>query len=170
MATALEETVSASDRQLGLTSDGSQYLTFILGEEHYGVDILRVQEIKGYAAVTRIPNTPPHIKGVLNLRGAIVPIVDLRAKFGMEAVEYTMFTVIVVVVVRGRIMGVIVDAVSDVLDIATKDIQPAPNFGARVDTSFIQSIAKSGDKLITLLDIDRVLSDGEFEQAAAAGA
>lgn len=170
MATALEETTTAPDRQIGLASDGSQYLTFILGEEHYGVDILRVQEIKGYTAVTRIPNTPPHIKGVLNLRGAIVPIVDLRAKFSMAAVEPTMFTVIVVVVVRSRIMGIIVDAVSDVLDIAAKDIQPPPNFGSRVDTSFIQSIAKSGDKLITLLDIDRVLSDGEFEQAAAAGA
>ena len=170
MATALEEAASASDRQIGLTSDGSQYLTFILGEEHYGVDILRVQEIKGYAAVTRIPNTPPYIKGVLNLRGAIVPIVDLRTKFGMEKVEMTMFTVIVVVVVRDRVMGIVVDAVSDVLDIAAKDIQPPPNFGIRVDTSFIQSIAKSGDKLITLLDIDRVLSDGEFEQTAAAGA
>lgn len=166
MATALDETVSASDRRLGPAADGNQYLTFILGKEHYGVDILRVQQIKGYEAVTRIPNTPPYIKGVLNLRGVIVPIVDLRTKFGMEKVEMTMFTVIVVVVVRGRIMGVIVDAVSDVLDIAAKDIQPAPNFGARVDTSFIQSIAKSGDTLITLLDIDRVLSDGEFEQAA----
>lgn len=170
MTTALEETTTAPAQQIGLASDGSQYLTFILGEEHYGVDILRVQEIKGYTAVTRIPNTPPHIKGVLNLRGAIVPIVDLRAKFSMAAVEPTMFTVIVVVVVRSRIMGIIVDAVSDVLDIAAKEIQPPPNFGSRVDTSFIQSIAKSGDKLITLLDIDRVLSDGEFEQTAAAGA
>lgn len=170
MATVLEEAASASGRQIGLTSDGNQYLTFVLGEEHYGVDILRVQEIKGFAAVTRIPNTPPHIKGVLNLRGAIVPIVDLRNKFGMEKVEITMFTVIVVVVVRDRVMGIVVDAVSDVLDIAAKDIQPPPNFGIRVDTSFIQSIAKAGDKLITLLDIDRVLSDGEFEQAAATGA
>lgn len=168
MATALEETITAPDQPTGLAVDGSQYLTFILGEEHYGVDILRVQEIKGYTTVTRIPNTPPYIKGVLNLRGAIVPIVDLRAKFSMEAVEPTMFTVIVVVVVRGRIMGIIVDAVSDVLDIANKDIQPPPEFGDKVDTSFIQSIAKSGDKLITLLDIDRVLSVGELAQAAAA--
>jgi len=167
MATALDETVSASNRRLGPAADGNQYLTFILGKEYYGVDILRVQQIKGYDAVTRIPNTPLYVKGVLNLRGVIVPIVDLRTKFGMEKIEMTMFTVIVVVVVRGRIMGVIVDAVSDVLDIAAKDIQPAPNFGAGVDTSFIQSIAKSSDTLITLLDIDRMLSDGEFEQAAA---
>ncbi|TAJ30973.1 MAG: chemotaxis protein CheW [Nitrospirae bacterium] len=161
-------TASASDQRIGLASDGSQYLTFILGEEHYGVDILRVQEIKGYTAVTRIPNTPDFIKGVLNLRGAIVPIVDLRAKFGMAKVDTTMFTVIVVVVVRDRVMGIVVDAVSDVLDIAAKEIQPAPNFGTRVDTSFIQSIAKSGDKLITLLDIDRVLSMDEIAQTEAA--
>ncbi|MBM4134842.1 MAG: chemotaxis protein CheW [Nitrospira sp.] len=170
MATALDETASASERQTGLASDGSQYLTFVLGEEHYGLDILRVQEIKGYTAVTRIPNTPDYIKGVLNLRGTIVPIVDLRCKFGMPQAEYTMFTVIVVVVVQDKIMGVVVDAVSDVLNITTKDIQPPPHFGAQVDTSFIQNIAKSGDRLITLLDIDRVLSDGEVAQAMAAAA
>ena len=167
MATAVDTAASEADQQAGLSSDGSQYLTFILGEEHYGVDILRVQEIKGYTAVTRIPNTPDFIKGVLNLRGTIVPIVDLRNKFGMAKVEATMFTVIVVVVVRDRVMGIVVDAVSDVLDIAAKDIQPPPNFGARVDTSFIHSMAKSGDKLITLLDIDRVLSVDEFEQTVA---
>ncbi|TAJ08333.1 MAG: purine-binding chemotaxis protein CheW [Nitrospirae bacterium] len=164
MATAVDTAASEADQQAGLSAAGSQYLTFTLGEEHYGVDILRVQEIKGYTAVTRIPNTPDFIKGVLNLRGTIVPIVDLRNKFGMAKVEATMFTVIVVVVVRDRVMGIVVDAVSDVLDIATKDIQPPPNFGARVDTGFIHSMAKSGDKLITLLDIDRVLSVDEFEQ------
>ncbi|MBI5855944.1 MAG: chemotaxis protein CheW [Nitrospirae bacterium] len=167
---ATETLASELDQQIGLATDGSQYLTFILGEEHYGVDILRVQEIKGYTAVTRIPSTPAFIKGVLNLRGTIVPIVDLRTKFGMEKVDTTMFTVIVVVVVRDRVMGIVVDAVSDVLNIAAKEIQPPPNFGAKVDTSFIHSMAKSGDKLITLLDIDRVLSDGELAQAAAAGA
>jgi purine-binding chemotaxis protein CheW len=168
MATAVDTAASALNQQIGLTSDGGQYLTFVLGEEHYGVDILRVQEIKGYTAVTRIPNTPDYIRGVLNLRGAIVPIVDLRTKFGMAKVEATMFTVIVVVVVRDRVMGIVVDAVSDVLDIATKDIQPPPNFGVKVDTSFIYSMAKSGDRLITLLDIDRVLSLGELDHAATA--
>lgn len=167
MATAMDIAASGLDQQIGLSSDGSQYLTFILGEEHYGVDILRVQEIKGYTAVTRIPNTPPYIKGVLNLRGTIVPIVDLRTKFGMENVDATMCTVIVVVVVRDRVMGIVVDAVSDVLNIAAQDIQPPPNFGARVDTSFIRSMAKSGDKLITLLDIDRVLAAGEIQDATA---
>lgn len=109
------------NHQMGISTDGSQFLTFQLGEELYGVDILRVQEIKGYTAVTHIPNTPPHIKGALNLRGIIVPIVELRTKFGMPTIEYTMFTVIVVVV-KETIMGLVVDAVSDVLDIDKKDI------------------------------------------------
>jgi purine-binding chemotaxis protein CheW len=170
MATALEEMTTAPDQPTGLAVEGSQYLTFILGEEHYGVDILRVQEIKGYTTVTRIPNTPPYIKGVLNLRGAIVPIVDLRAKFSMDAVEPTMFTVIVVVVVRGRIMGIIVDAVSDVLDIANKDIQPPPEFGSTVDVSFVKGIGKCGERLVTILDIDHVLLDREVAEVAALSA
>ena len=148
---------------LGLSTDGNQFLSFTLGDEHYGVDILRVQEIKGYTTVTRIPNTPGFIKGVLNLRGTIVPIVNLRSKFGMPEVEPTMFTVIVVVVVRDRIMDVIVDAVSDVLDIAAKDIQPPPQFGAQVDVSFLSGIGKCGDKLVSLLDIDRLLTDGDVQ-------
>ena len=107
---ALETATKELHQQIGLTTDGSQYLTFQLGEELYGVDILRVQEIKGYTTVTKIPNTPPHIKGVLNLRGTIVPIVELRTKFGMPTIDYTMFTVIVVVVVQDRIMGLVVDS------------------------------------------------------------
>lgn len=161
MATAVE-TAKDTNQQIGLTQDGNQYLTFILGDEHYGVDILRVQEIKGYTTVTRIPNTPPFIKGVLNLRGTIVPIIDLRTKLGMEKIDYTMFTVIVVVVVRERVMGIIVDAVSDVLNIANQDIQPSPEFGAKVDVSFLSGIAKSGDKLIAMLDIDRVLAEADL--------
>lgn len=170
MTIAVETIANEASQQIGLTTDGNQYLTFTLGEEHYGVDILRVQEIKGYTAVTRIPNTPEFIKGVLNLRGTIIPIVDLRGKFRMDEVEPTMFTVIVVVVVKDRIMGIVVDSVSDVLNINKDDIQPPPNFGDKVDTGFIQNIAKSGDKLIMLLDIDRVLSSGEFEHVNAATA
>jgi purine-binding chemotaxis protein CheW len=170
MAAALETAAKEINQQIGLTTDGSQFLTFQLGEELYGVDILRVQEIKGYTAVTKIPNTPPHIKGVLNLRGTIVPIVELRTKFGMETIDYTMFTVIVVVVVREKIMGLVVDAVSDVLNIDKKEIQPAPQFGAKVDVSFLNGIGKSGDKLIALLDMDRLLSDDDLQDTTAAAA
>lgn len=167
-AATLDTATKELNQQIGLTTDGNQFLTFQLGEELYGVDILRVQEIKGYTAVTKIPNTPSHIKGVLNLRGTIVPIVELRTKFGMPTIEYTMFTVIVVVVVKEKIMGLVVDAVSDVLNIDKKDIQPPPQFGAKVDVSFLNGIGKSGEKLIALLDMDKLLSDGDLQDAAAA--
>lgn len=169
MATAtLESATKELNQQIGLTTDGSQFLTFQLGDELYGVDILRVQEIKGYTTVTKIPNTPPHIKGVLNLRGTIVPIIELRTKFGMPTIDYTMFTVIVVVVVKDKIMGLVVDAVSDVLNIDKKDIQPPPQFGAKVDVGFLNGIGKSADKLVALLDMDRLLSDGDLQDAAMA--
>lgn len=169
-AAALETATRELNQQIGLTTDGSQFLTFNLGDELYGVDILRVQEIKGYTAVTKIPNTPPHIKGVLNLRGTIVPIIELRTKFGMPTIDYTAFTVIIVVVVHDKVMGLVVDAVSDVLNIDRKDIQPAPQFGAKVDVSFLNGIGKSGDKLVALLDMDRLLSEGDEQAAATASA
>ncbi len=171
MATGtVEISTKELNRQIGLTTDGSQFLTFQLGDELYGVDILRVQEIKGYTTVTKIPNTPPHIKGVLNLRGTIVPIIELRTKFGMPTIDYTMFTVIVVVVVREKIIGLVVDAVSDVLNIDKNDIQPPPEFGAKVDVSFLNGIGKSGDKLVALLDMDRLLSDGDLQTVTAVAA
>lgn len=157
-----DEKGTERDRQMNMVIEGQQYLTFTLGDEHYGLDILSVQEIKGYSAVTRIPNMPEFIKGVLNLRGTIVPIVDLRAKFAMEKVEYTMFTVIIVVLVCDRVMGLVVDAVSDVLNIDNKDLQPPPEFGAKVNVAFISGIGRCGDKLITLLDVDRLLSTDEM--------
>lgn len=166
MAAAGLETASKElNQQIGLTTDGSQFLTFQLGSELYGVDILKVQEIKGYTAVTKIPNTPSHIKGVLNLRGTIVPIVELRTKFGMPTIDYTTFTVIIVVVVRDKVMGLVVDSVSDVLNIDKKDIQPAPEFGAHVDVSFLNGIGKSGEKLVALLDMERLLSEVDTQVA-----
>lgn len=166
-AETLKTATKELNQQIGLTTDGCQFLTFQLGDELYGVDILRVQEIKGYTTVTKIPNTPPHIKGVLNLRGTIVPIVELRTKFGMETIDYTMFTVIVVVVIQEKIMGLVVDAVSDVLDIDKKDIQPPPQFGAKVDVSFLKGIGKSNDKLVALLDMDRLLCESDLQEVAA---
>ncbi len=145
------------------SSEDQQYLTFNLADEYYGVDILKVQEIKGYTTVTRIPNTPDYLKGVLNLRGTIVPIVDLRMKFGMGTTDPTPFTVMVVVNVRNRIMGFMVDAVSDVLDLNARNIQPPPELGSAVDITFVAGIGNANDRLVTLLDIDRVLTEDEVK-------
>jgi len=151
------EQLDTLSSQISFATDGSQYLTFALGDEEYGVEILKVQEIRGYSAITPIPNTPPWIKGVMNLRGTIVPVVDLRAKLGMDAAEYNAFTVIIVVTVGRKVMGVVVDAVSDVLNIPRPDIQATPDFGGTVDARFIDGMAKAGDKLVVLLDIETVL-------------
>ena len=161
------EQLDTLSSQISFATDGGQYLTFQLRDEEYGVEILKVQEIKGYTAITPVPNTPAYLKGVMNLRGTIVPVVDLRAKFGMEAAEYTAFTVIIVLTVGTKVMGLIVDAVSDVLNIPKTDIQATPDFGAQVDARFISGMAKAGDKLVVLLDIDRVLGG---DTAAALGA
>jgi purine-binding chemotaxis protein CheW len=136
---------------------GSQYLTFTLGEEEYGVEILKVQEIKGYSSITPIPNTPAHVKGVMNLRGTIIPVVDLRMKLGMAEASCTPFTVIVVVKVGAKTVGLVMDAVSDVLDVPKDDIEATPDFGVAVDTGFISGLAKAGTRLIVLLDIEKVL-------------
>lgn len=163
MSTATIEPEVQQDIRTSFSSDDQQFLTFNLAEEFYGVDILKVQEIKGYTNVTKIPNTPDYLKGVLNLRGTIVPIVDLRLKFGMGVTEPTSFTVVVVVNVRNRVMGFLVDAVSDVLDLNAKDIQPPPEMGNTVDITFVAGIGTSNDHLVTLLDIDRVLTDDEVK-------
>lgn len=149
-------------------SDERQFLTFSLGDEEYGVDILKVQEIKGYVQTTRIPNAPEDIRGVLNLRGTIVPIVDLRRKFGLDQVEYDQFTCIVVVVVQNKIMGIIVDSVSEVMNIPSADIQPPPDFGSSLASGMLSGMAKVGDNLIILLDIDTVLIGETTGMAMAA--
>jgi purine-binding chemotaxis protein CheW len=165
-AVALDTASKERNQQSGDTTDGNQFLTFQLGDEVYGVDILRVQEIKGYTTVTKIPNQPSYIKGVMNLRGTIVPIIELRTKIGMETIDYTAHTVIVVVVVQDRIMGFVVDSVSDVLNISKQDIQAPPEFGTKVDVSFLNGIAQCGANLIALLNIDRLLTEGEVPLAA----
>ena len=161
MSTAV---VERDEQRVVSDEDDKQYLTFMIGDEYYGVNILKVREIKGYTDVTRIPNTPDYIKGVLNLRGTIVPIVNLRMKFGMEQIDNTAVTVIIVVMVKGRVTGMIVDTVSDVLTLPAKEVKPPPSFGTNVDTSFIDGIGTSEERLVTLLDIDRVLTDQEREQ------
>jgi purine-binding chemotaxis protein CheW len=151
------EQLDTLSNQISFATDGSQYLTFRLGEEEYGVEILKVQEIKGYSTVTPIPNMPAYLKGVMNLRGTIVPVVDLRSKFAMAEADYNQFTVIIVVTVGTKVMGLIVDAVSDVLNIPKADVQATPDFGGQVDARYINGMAKTGEKLVVLLDIDRVM-------------
>jgi len=142
---------------MGAANDGTQFLTFALGDEEYGVPILNVQEIKGYSPATPIPNTPAYVKGVMNLRGAIVPVIDLRLRLGMPAATYGPFTVIVVMAVGAKVVGAIVDAVSDVVTIADADVQAAPTFGADVDLRFVAGIAQAGETLVVLLDAETML-------------
>jgi purine-binding chemotaxis protein CheW len=138
-------------------TDGAQYLTFALGDEEYGVAILNVQEIKGYAPVTPIPNTPPWVRGVMNLRGTIVPVIDLRLRLGMPAADYGPFTVIVVLAVGAKVVGAIVDAVSDVLSIPDGQVQQTPDLGVAIDVRFVGGIAQADDKLVILLDAETLL-------------
>ncbi len=140
----------------------SEFLTFALGEEEYGVDILKVQEIRSYEQPTRIANAPAFIKGVVNLRGVIVPIVDLRVKLACETVEYNGFTVVIVLNVRGRVVGAVVDSVSDVLELGAGTIKPAPEMHTAVDTSFITGIGSVSDRMLILMDIEALMSSAEM--------
>lgn len=150
-----------------LDENTQQYLTFILAGEEYGVDILRVQEIKGWDAVTQIPNTPEYIRGVINLRGTIVPIIDLRIRFGMEQLEYGPTTVVIVLKVQSenasRIMGIVVDGVSDVYNMQKDEIKPSPDFGAGIDSSFVKGLATIDEKMVIIIDIDHMLNSNEIE-------
>ena len=147
-----------------------QFLTFIMNEEEYGVEILRVQEIRGWEPVTPVPNSPKHVKGVINLRGTIVPILDLRAKFNIEMVEYGPLTVVIVLRVAlgdlERVMGIVVDAVSDVYGLSLDDMQAAPDLGDHVDTNYIQGLAAVDDKMVVILDIDALLASDIQNKAA----
>jgi purine-binding chemotaxis protein CheW len=145
------------------TQGGSEYLTFRLGAEEYGIDILRVQEIRSFEDPTRIANSPPHIKGVVNLRGVIVPVVDLRIKLNCEKVDYNSFTVVIVLNVKGRVVGAVVDSVSDVLELPQSDIRPAPDMASgSVDTAFITGIASVGERMLILMDIELLMSSADM--------
>ena len=135
-----------------------EYLTFQLGTEEYGIDILRVQEIRSYEPPTRIANSPAFLKGVVNLRGVIVPIVDLRLKFNCETAEYTHSTVVIVLNVRSRVIGAVVDSVSDVLQLGGDAIRPAPATNATIDTTFITGIANVAQRILILMDIEALMS------------
>ncbi len=147
-----------------------KYLTFALAQEEYGLEILKVREIIGYMEITAVPQTPAHVKGVINLRGQVIPVIDLRAKFGMETAEITEESCIIVVeITQGKRKfdtGIVVDHVQEVLDIAGEDIEAAPQFGASVNTDFILGMGKIGESVKILLDINKVLSGDDFTSLA----
>jgi len=139
-----------------------EYLTFRLGSEEYGIDILRVQEIRSYEQPTRIANAPSFLKGVVNLRGVIVPIVDLRLKLGCDSAEYNHFTVVIVLNVRGRVVGAVVDSVSDVLELSGDTIRPAPATNSTIDTSYITGIGSVAERMLILMDIEALMSSADM--------
>lgn len=141
----------------------SEYLTFTLGSEEYAIDILKVQEIRGYEAPTLIANSPPFIKGVINLRGIIVPIVDLRIKFNLGKIEYTPFTVVIILNVAGRVIGVVVDSVSDVISLTTSQIRQAPDFSGSFDTKYILGLASLEGRMMIVTDIERLMTSADME-------
>lgn len=144
-----------------------QFLTFELAGEAYGIEILRVQEIRGWESVRELPNTPDYIKGALNLRGEIVPIIDLRERFGMEKTEYSPITVVIVLCVESiqgsNVMGIVADAVSDVLDITLADIKATPKLGSKIDTRYMRGMHMGKKQMVMLLDTDKLLDSEEFE-------
>ncbi len=167
-AAQVENQVENAVTKIGLTGDEDQYLTFILDGEEYGIDILRVREIKGWDRVTHIPNTPDYMLGVINLRGAIVPVVDLRQRFGMPTADYGPTTVVIVLQVKGddreRIMGIVVDAVSDVYDIPDSELRPRPANANNAIMESVQSLATVEEKMVILLDIDHLLNGRELSE------
>ncbi|NVK02593.1 MAG: chemotaxis protein CheW [Oceanospirillaceae bacterium] len=159
--------VESNTSNHGLASSGQrQYLSFLLDEEEYGVDILRVQELRGWTPVTRVPDMPSYLRGVLNLRGAIIPVVDLRCKFGLKEVEYGPTTVVIVVKVDSgkteRVMGIIVDAVAETYTLDIEKIQPAPKVGSAINAHFITGLVAQNERMIVLLDIDELMNSDEL--------
>ncbi len=169
----MEETlvVQAPRKTETATASGRlEVVTFTLGEEEYGIDIQRVQELRGYDAVTRIANAPHYIKGVVNLRGIIVPVIDMRIKFNLGTPTYDSFTVVIVLNIRGRVVGMVVDSVSDVITLAPGQIKPAPEMGAAFDTDYLIGLGTLDDRMLILVDIDKLMSSDEMglvERAAA---
>lgn len=148
--------------KLASEPSGQEFLVFTLGDEEYGIDILKVQEIRGYAQVTRIANTPAFIKGVTNLRGVIVPIVDLRIKFSQVDVDYNDNTVVIVLNFGQRVVGIVVDGVSDVLSLTAEQIRPAPEFAVTLSTEYLTGLGALGDRMLILVNIEKLLNSEEM--------
>ena len=141
-----------------IASGAREYLTFRLDNEEYGIDILKVQEIRGYEPPTRVADAPEFIKGVVNLRGTIVPIVDMRLKFGCSKAEYNAFTVVIILSLRSRIVGIVVDSVSDVMELSSESLKTAPDMDGVIDSGSVLGLGSLGDRMLILLDIERLMS------------
>jgi purine-binding chemotaxis protein CheW len=141
---------------------GNEFLAFTLGKEEYGIDILRVQEIRGYEPVTRIANSPDFIKGVVNLRGIIVPVVDMRIKFSLGSPTYDQFTVVIILNIGGRVMGMVVDSVSDVTTLSPEQVKPAPEMGTTFDSDYLIGLGTLNERMLILVDIDKLMSSSEM--------
>jgi purine-binding chemotaxis protein CheW len=139
--------------------ESQQYLTFLLEDQEYGLEIFKIREIRGYSPITPIPNVPPHVRGVMNLRGTVLPVIDLRMKFHLPSVEYNKFTVIVIATVADKTVGLLVDAVSDVLTVEQDAMREAPDFGASVDTRFINGVFQSKERLTVALNLEKLLTE-----------
>ncbi len=153
---------SAQGSKFGAETAGNEFLAFTLGKEEYGIDILKVQEIRGYEAVTRIANAPEFIKGVVNLRGIIVPIIDMRIKFNLGEPTYDQFTVVIILNISGRIMGMVVDSVSDVITLSAEQVKPAPEMGAAFNTDYLVGLGTLDERMLILVDIDKLMSSAEM--------
>ncbi|MDQ2819461.1 MAG: chemotaxis protein CheW [Pseudomonadota bacterium] len=153
-----------TSNKLSETHDGagSEFLAFTLGSEEYGIDILKVQEIRGYEAVTRIANAPEFIKGVINLRGIIIPVVDMRIKFKLGTPVYDQFTVVIILNIGGRIMGMVVDSVSDVTTLMPDQIKPAPEMGTAFNSDYMIGLGTIDERMLILMDIDKLMSSNDM--------
>lgn len=161
--TTLTHALSATDANAGTR----EILSFRLGDEEYGIDILKVQEIRGYGTVTKIANTPEFIKGVIDLRGTIVPIVDMRLKFGLARAEYDQFTVTIILNVAERVVGIVVDGVSDVVALTPDNVKPIPTLGTQVDANYLDGVGTLDERMILLIDIERLMTSRDMQLVAA---
>src|SRR4051812_32627014 len=160
--TTMMQSQSSANATAGKEAAGREFLAFTLGSEEYGIDILKVQEIRGYEAVTRIANSPEFIKGVVNLRGTIVPIVDMRIRFNLGDPSYDQFTVVIILNIGGRVVGMVVDSVSDVTTLSPDQIKPAPEIGSVLDTDYLIGLGTLDKRMLILVDIDRLMSSADM--------
>lgn len=162
MTQAMQAAAAAAPAASTTSNEANEFLTFTLGKEEYGIEILKVQEIRGYDAVTTIANAPAFIKGVINLRGTIVPVVDMRIKFNLGNVEYNQFTVVIILNLAGRVVGMVVDSVSDVITLAADQVKPAPDFSSSFDTKYILGLGTVDQRMLILVDIEKLMASSDM--------